>query len=959
MAETPTVRPALLNSVAPRAAVPNFGPIVSGLDTLIRGQRAFEESEFNLEMAELEQQARRDSAETAARNRLLSKSLREQEDAARELEARERRDASFRATSAFSDFVLAQKVGAQEALRAASPGAPGYSNSVLEAWDEQFSSFLTTVPEELQAEFHMRGRAARADFALNAMQMQYKLQDEFWAASIASEADKVLGQVRLGDMPPEVAKAQLGELIAESGLPESVKQGQVEAAAEMIETAAFVAETEEILKSIAGETGIPSGEFTMAVDLPELAVHFLNATAAVESPGYNVLHGGDEFFDFSDHPNISVDTGEVDEDGKPIKSTAAGRYQFLYGTWKEAQEALSLPDFSPANQDRAAWWLAQRDYKKNTGRDLLTDLASEDFEAVRKGLETTWRGLADNSKKFLAALGSDARQLVIPVDDPAYSNIPTEKKVRLVADVQRQAAAAANKAAQDINERYRTEVQNLLLGIAQGDFGENEIAEWDEDDRWRRVEDRNAAISQLNAVTKKLTTLEKAQIALQNPDKIWDYGGESTSMLNALYDAKGAKAVEERNFEDSIRSVMAIAAVTKRVPPDALKDLEVLMRSSDARDVEFSMELLSVLAEAAPHAVEAGIKDSDLETLEWWRIQKQYFTPTEMVEKLRVQRSDDWMRLEKQYEPQLKAYFANFTPTVVTREFASWLIPQDRPENPLAPALQALLLEEYRSLFSTALIMHAGDEDRAHEQTMRRLMRKWGVSRVGGRKSIMKNPPSESIGYPAIEGRHDWVDEQVRADYGIPENHIFQLISDAQTDSEILAWRKAVAEGDEKGMALLPSYRMEVLDENENMVFNDLYYRKRWHGRFGGEIVERHLRNVMRDTFPPKRLREETVFRPLEKGEFLRNADGSISTELTTTETLEDGTVINVPTVWMTPSGIRRLSPEESLDMALKFEERGRKRFPRFNSVDEAVAAAKRRSEQGGVSLGPLFEDDK
>jgi muramidase (phage lysozyme) len=38
-------------------------------------------------------------------------------------------------------------------------------------------------------------------------------------------------------------------------------------------------------------------------------------------------------------------------------STAAGAYQFNWGTWSDAVRALGLPDFSPASQDAAAVWL--------------------------------------------------------------------------------------------------------------------------------------------------------------------------------------------------------------------------------------------------------------------------------------------------------------------------------------------------------------------------------------------------------------------------------------------------------------------------------------------------------------------------------------------------------------------------------------------------------------------------
>lgn len=127
-----------------------------------------------------------------------------------------------------------------------------------------------------------------------------------------------------------------------------------------------------------------------AQDIPEEGRALLDSIAATESPGYNVIHGGQRFESYADHPRVAVPIGN----GKT--SSAAGRYQFIGSTWDRASKALGLKDFSPANQDRAAWWLAQQDYASDTHRNLLEDLKSKDPEVlaqVRHSLGNTWEGL--------------------------------------------------------------------------------------------------------------------------------------------------------------------------------------------------------------------------------------------------------------------------------------------------------------------------------------------------------------------------------------------------------------------------------------------------------------------------------------------------------------------------------------------------------------------------------------
>lgn len=67
--------------------------------------------------------------------------------------------------------------------------------------------------------------------------------------------------------------------------------------------------------------------------------------------GYRTLFGGGLFESFADHPNQLITRKLA---GRPITSTAAGRYQFLRRTWVVLKDRLSLPDFGPASQDAAA-----------------------------------------------------------------------------------------------------------------------------------------------------------------------------------------------------------------------------------------------------------------------------------------------------------------------------------------------------------------------------------------------------------------------------------------------------------------------------------------------------------------------------------------------------------------------------------------------------------------------------
>lgn len=80
---------------------------------------------------------------------------------------------------------------------------------------------------------------------------------------------------------------------------------------------------------------------------------FLSLIAHSEGAGYrSIVHGGKnntKIKDLSKHPQVTKRTKSG-----AYPSTAAGRYQFLYSTWKRFRDGLKLPDFSPESQDLAA-----------------------------------------------------------------------------------------------------------------------------------------------------------------------------------------------------------------------------------------------------------------------------------------------------------------------------------------------------------------------------------------------------------------------------------------------------------------------------------------------------------------------------------------------------------------------------------------------------------------------------
>lgn len=159
-------------------------------------------------------------------------------------------------------------------------------------------------------------------------------------------------------------------------------------------------------------------------ELPLEALALLETIAGPESAGnYDIIYGGSRFDDFSDHPRRPILITSGPNKGK--YSTAAGKFQFIQGTWDDQANKLGLTDFGPPSQNAAAWNLAQEEYKRDTGRDLLSDLQSGDLSRVAPSLRNQWTSMPGGieqgitgdafSRAYADALGSAG---------PQYRDVP-------------------------------------------------------------------------------------------------------------------------------------------------------------------------------------------------------------------------------------------------------------------------------------------------------------------------------------------------------------------------------------------------------------------------------------------------------------------------------------------------------------------------------------------------------
>ena len=97
--------------------------------------------------------------------------------------------------------------------------------------------------------------------------------------------------------------------------------------------------------------------------------------------------------------------------------------------------------------------------------------------------------------------------------------------------------------------------------------------------------------------------------------------------------------------------------------------------------------------------------------------------------------------------------------------------------------------------------------------------------------------------------------------------------------------------------------------------------------------------------------------RPLKKGEFRKNKDGTRSTQLLAGFNIE-GKEVNIPLIWYTSEGIKQVSGRKAVKYAKDFEKRTGKKFRSYDSPETAEKASREHSKKGVTFSGKSYKKD-
>ncbi|MFN8681686.1 hypothetical protein ACDP63_11165 [Paracoccus sp. P2] len=664
------------------------------------------------------------------------------------------------------------------------------------AYDQRLSELSPAAKEMAQRALDSRLQSANLDIDQHAGRERITYLDSQADARIQAAADDAVLNPALLDRSMQIARNEVAEKAARQGWsPEQTQEelGRVQsevyrltslnmmqndpvAAAEFVATNADKFSAVDLmnlhsalvgpLSEAAGRDAIAAAQATggridswtfAATDLPPEAYALLGTISGTESPDYQTLNGGEKFSDLRDHPRRK---------GQGGTTTAAGRYQFVQGTWDRVAGANGFDDFSPANQDRGAWWLAQQDYKANTGRDLSADLNAGRYDLVRKGLGSTWEGLAKLSdEEFAKRMSAGGGVSFSPQVASAINTLPGN----LAAQVRETAASGVASWSTKQQAAAKAQIQevenNVKLRIATADptLTAQEILNLGVDD--------GTKATLLNSFNEKTKTVQQTRADVLA-------FGEGGGLRIDRYSADGKKRVDNLWNEmssslpdgaDAGALAAGIVEQTGLVPAPIMGALRTALSGQSAGDMKDALILASRLHSLDPAAFgrrEGGSEIADKVAMFNHSTGVLGLSQDEAAKQI-MDLNDPQKRRERdallKSEGAKKWIKDTATPESVRAIFDPGIFSR-------APALgenelqKSAAVAEYGEILEQALFDAGGDQDKAKVLADERFRRLYGPSKYlpSGSGAVTRLPPEVTYP-PGIDGSHDYIGEQARA----------------------------------------------------------------------------------------------------------------------------------------------------------------------------------------------------
>ena len=623
------------------------------------------------------------------------------------------------------------------------------------SFDQVFNNYLERVPESKRQEFAAKKDVYRLRGSARLAQQQYASEQAYYKVEIQKTQNDITNAMAMADPNDdqtfEAFKSQGLDIIEKSGLPALEKDVARENWLANADETLFktkLAKDPAFAADARAALGLAPPKQNVAVPAlnPDAAGRASEAMAFFMKKGYSQVQAAGVVGNLIQESNLRP-AGAVGDNGTAFgvaqwrgeRLTRLKRFAAANGKpWEDFETQLAFVDLELQSSEKTA------------GDKLRTAKTVEEATAAFIGYERPKGWRHDNPSGghgWSNRLGHAAKIAGVEVDlsgsssaDPRFANIPLDRRLVLAnqADVQvneqRTAAVAMQKA------EYASHKDALELQIVQGQIKDEALIS---NDRTLNDGDKATLIRSFRSENEKAITVQSDLSALASESLQLDpYDSKSKTRADNLYSAAS------KNIEPSQAAAVASAIIqqTGIVPQPVMNDMRRGLTSTNVADVLSAAQTAQRISSYDPAVLARRDGGNEVQKAAddfTYFVNKLNMTPEDAAQRLIDNRNPEKQFTRKALEPAAKEFIKTVEGEDLSAAFDDSWIPGNDPALGVTPAQEAGIKAEYLAIAEDQFYQANGDPELAKNRAMEQMKRLYGVTEIGGSKTVMKHPPEK------------------------------------------------------------------------------------------------------------------------------------------------------------------------------------------------------------------------
>lgn len=676
----------------------------------------------------------------------------------------------FQTDQAFRRFEDDNALLFDETKQAIDPSGEGFTDSVSAQLASRSEAFLKTVPDALKPKFAELAVTAREEWLNKATRAEIDQRNTFYRDGITKTLEGRQTQVFNDPSLFDAAKTDGYRAIDASGLPAVEKKALKEKWDETL--AVTLGERDvrdaEANPSSAGEAAKKLG-VGPAVPLPKDVQSRANlARDKFVALGYTPEQAAGIVGNLVQESGVRSD-GAVGDNGtafgmaqwRGARLTKLKRYATANGKdWRDFDTQIAFIDVELQQDETAAY---QRLKSAKTIEEATAAFIG--FERPRGWTAQNPRGGHGWANRLAAAQRTAGVEVTAagPVEvDPRYASLSLDKRLEIYDRTV--AAAKRGQTAIDAQTKasYDSHKGTLELGIQTGEVSSPRTI----------LSDPTLTDAHKADLISALRTRQGDAMATGEAVRLFSEG----SLTVDPYDPKDKKTVDnvwnevsKAAPEQAQATLENLVSQTGTVPQGAMNQIRQGLASQNIEAIAQAAQLAQRLSTINPAALSRRDGGSEVQKAAddfSFYVNKLNLSPEDAARRLAENNSPEKQRERKALEPAAKEFLKEVETDDIASMFDDSLLPFNDPALGFTPAQEYGLKAEYLAIAEDQFYRSNGDPDLARNRAAEQMKRIYGVTELGGRKTVIKHPPERY--WPPMPGASDplgYIKDQIFEEY--------------------------------------------------------------------------------------------------------------------------------------------------------------------------------------------------